>query len=64
MNVREALVLYGPLALLGFGAGAIRALARRPGVLPRRRRALSAAWVLALLVGAPLWIVIATALLR
>ena len=56
------LLFYGPLALLGFGAGAIRALALRPGQPERRRRALSALWVALLLVGVPAWIVVATAL--
>jgi hypothetical protein len=54
-------LLYGPLLALGFAAGAIRALALRPGQPERRRRALSALWVALLLVGAPAWILIATA---
>jgi hypothetical protein len=54
--------LLGPLLLLGFAAGALRAYAQRPDVTPRRRRALQAAWVLALLVGAPLWLFLAAAL--
>lgn len=53
-------LLLAPLFALGFGAGALRALARRPGIPDRRRRALSAAWVLLLLAGAPLWLVAAT----
>jgi hypothetical protein len=55
--------LLGPLLVLGFAAGAIRALALRPALPPRRRRALQALWVSVLLVGAPLWLVLA-ALLR
>ena len=51
-----------PLLVLGFAAGALRALAARDGLTPRRRRALQAAWVLTLLVGAPLWLILATAL--
>ncbi len=51
-----------PLLLLGFAAGALRALAARDGLSPRRRRALQAAWVLALLVGAPVWLFLAAAL--
>ena len=56
-------LLFGPLLLLGFAAGVLRALARRPDLAPRRRRALQAGWVLLLLVGGPLWLVLA-ALLR
>jgi hypothetical protein len=53
------LALFGPLFLLGFGAGALRALARRDGLSPRRRRVLQAGWVALLLAGAPLWLVLA-----
>ena len=53
------LALAGPLLLIGFAAGALRALAGRPDLAPRRRRALQAGWVLLLLVGAPLWLVAA-----
>ena len=56
------LLVLGPLLVLGFLAGALRALAQRPDVAPRRRRALAAAWVLLLLVGAPLWLFAAAAL--
>jgi hypothetical protein len=56
------LLLLAPLLVLGFAAGAIRAVARRPGLPPRRRRALQALWVLVLLAGAPLWLVMAAAL--
>ncbi len=52
-------LLLAPLFVVGFGAGALRALAHRPGIPDRRRRALSAAWVLLLLAGGPLWIVAA-----
>ncbi len=55
-------LLYGPLLLAGFGAGAIRTAARRPSLAPRRRRALQAAWVLVLLAGVPLWLVAAALL--
>lgn len=58
----DLLLLYGPLGLLGFAAGAVRALARGPGLPVRRRRTLQALWVALLLVGGPAWIVIATAL--
>ena len=57
------LVLFlAPLLAIGFLAGALRALAQRPGGSPRRRRFLSAIWVLLLLAGAPLWLLLATAL--
>ncbi len=54
--------LLGPLFLLGLAAGVLRALAQRPDLTARRRRALSAGWVLLLLVGAPLWLVLAAVL--
>lgn len=54
--------LFAPLLAVGFAAGAVRALARRPGASPGRRRALQAAWVLILLVAAPLWLVLAAVL--
>jgi hypothetical protein len=52
----------GPLLVLGFGAGLMRARALHPDASPRRRRALTAGWVLLLLVGAPLWLVLAALL--
>lgn len=55
-------LLFAPLFLLGFGAGAVRALARAERTPPPRRRTLTAAWVLMLLVGAPLWLVLAAVL--
>ncbi len=54
--------LLGPLFLLGLAAGVLRALAQRPDLPAPRRRALSAGWVLLLLVGAPLWLVLAAVL--
>jgi hypothetical protein len=56
------LAILGPLFLLGFAAGTLRALALRPGTPDRRRRALHAAWVLTLLAGAPLWLFLAAVL--
>jgi hypothetical protein len=61
-SLPSLLLLLGPLFVIGFGAGALRALAGRPGLPERRRRALQAAWVLALLVGAPVWLVLSTVL--
>lgn len=62
LPVPKLLLLVGPLLLLGFVAGALRAVALRPGIAARRRRALQAAWVLLLLAGAPLWLVLAAVL--
>jgi hypothetical protein len=61
-SIAALAVLLGPLFLLAVGAGALRALAQRPDLPARRRRALSAAWVLLLLVGAPLWLLLAAVL--
>jgi hypothetical protein len=61
-SLPSLLLLLFPLLLLGFAAGALRALAARPDLPQRRRRALQAAWVLTLLVGAPLWLILAAAL--
>lgn len=54
--------LVAPLFLVGFGAGALRALSRRPDLSPGRRRALQAGWMLLLLAGTPLWLVLAAVL--
>jgi hypothetical protein len=62
LDLARAALLLGPLLLLGFAAGVVRALARRPGQPPRRTRTLQAAWVLLLLVGAPAWLVLAAVL--
>ena len=59
--IRLALLAV-PVFALGFGAGALRALGRREGLPPRRRRLYQAAWVLLLLVGGPLWLVLAALL--
>ncbi len=61
-SLPSLLGLFGPLLLLGFVAGALRALASRPGTSDRGRRALQAAWVLLLLGGTPLWLFLAAAL--
>ncbi|HVI92582.1 MAG TPA: hypothetical protein VM753_01175 [Anaeromyxobacter sp.] len=61
-SLPSLLLLLFPLLLLGFAAGVLRALAARDGLSPRRRRALQAAWVLTLLVGTPLWLILAAAL--
>ena len=48
--------LYGPLLLIGLASGALRALSLRPGLEPGKRRALTAGWILLLLVGVPAWL--------
>ncbi len=62
LDLARAALVLGPLLLLGFAAGAVRALARRPELAAPRRRRLQAAWVLLLLVGAPVWLVLAAVL--
>lgn len=62
LDLRAALLLAGPLLVIGAAAGALRALGHRPEIAPRRRRAVQAAWILLLLVGVPLWLVLAAAL--
>jgi hypothetical protein len=57
------LLLAAPLFVMGFGAGALRALAQRQPPGTPRRRVTGIAWVLLLLVGAPTWL-IAAAVLR
>jgi hypothetical protein len=58
----KLLLVLGPLIAVGFVAGVLRAVAQRAGLSSRRRRGLQAAWVLLLLVGAPLWLVLAAVL--
>jgi hypothetical protein len=55
-------LLLAPLFLVGAAAGVLRGLALREPPGARRGRTLGAAWVLLLLVGAPLWLVLATVL--
>jgi hypothetical protein len=62
LSLRSALLLGVPLLLLGAASGALRVLAQNPALPPRRRRALQAVWVLILLVGVPLWLVVAAVL--
>jgi hypothetical protein len=62
LDVPSLLRLAGPLLLIGAAAGALRVLAQLPTVPPTRRRAAQAAWVLLLLVGVPIWLVLAAAL--
>lgn len=62
LDLGRAALLFGPLLLVGFAAGVLRALALRADQPPRRRRALQAAWVLLLLAGAPAWLVLSAVL--
>jgi len=59
MSPRHLLAVYGPLLLVGLAAGALRALGQRPGLPTSSRRAYGIGWVLLLLVGTPLWLVLA-----
>ncbi len=57
----SALRVYLPLLLLGAAAGAIySATVRAPP--SKRRRVLQITWILMILVGAPLWLFVATTL--
>jgi hypothetical protein len=61
MTAVNPFVLYLPLILIGFAAALMRAFALR-ATDPRRRRMLTAGWVLLILVGSPLWIFVAATL--
>jgi hypothetical protein len=56
-----ALRLYLPLLLLGAAAGLVQALGRRAAT-PQGRRLHQIVWILMLLVGAPLWLLVAAVL--
>lgn len=62
LDLARAALLLAPLLLVGFGAGIVRALAQRPGLPPARRRRLQVTWVALLLVGGPVWLVLAAVL--
>jgi hypothetical protein len=53
------LFVFGPFVLLGFAAGVLHTLSRRPGLPERKRRLFAILWVLLLLVGGPLWLLFA-----
>lgn len=59
--VRLALLL-APLFVIGTASGVLRGLALREPPGSRRRRTLSALWVLVLLGASPLWLVLAALL--
>ena len=61
-SLLHPLLLFGPLLLLGFLAGAVRALASRASAPQRQRRFLGALWVVVLLAGVPLWLFLAATL--
>jgi hypothetical protein len=61
LPLANLVALLAPVAVIGFGAGVLRALAQRTAAA-RRRRALQASWVLLLLAGVPLWLVAAALL--
>ena len=53
--------IYLPLLLLGAGAGFVYTLGLRART-HTRRRALQITWILMILLGAPVWLFVATAL--
>ncbi len=57
----NALRIYLPLLLLGAAAGFVYTLSLRAPP-SRRRRALQITWILMILVGAPVWLLVATTL--
>ncbi len=57
----RALLVFGPISLLAFAAGALRVLARRHRD-PRRRRVLQTIWLALLLAAVPLWLFAAATL--
>ncbi len=59
LELSRVALLLGPLLVIGFVAGVVRAVAQRPGVPASRRRTLEVVWVLILLVAAPVWLVLA-----
>ncbi len=54
--------LLGGFLAIGAVAATFFALAGRPGLTPSRRRLYGILWVLALLVGGPVWLVAAAGL--
>jgi hypothetical protein len=61
-SLGELVALYAPVLLLAFAAGGVRVYARRAELPERRRRMLQALWVAILLVGIPVWLVLAAVL--
>jgi hypothetical protein len=61
LTAARVVLIYAPLAVLGIAAGALYALARRTPDL-RRKRYLDIAWIVAVLVGAPIWLFLAATL--
>jgi len=61
LGPHPGVLLLGFLAL-GTAAAALFALSGRPGLSPARRRLYGLLWVTTLLVGGPLWLVLAALL--
>jgi uncharacterized membrane protein YecN with MAPEG domain len=61
-GLAQLLALYGPVLFLAFAAGGVRVYAHRADLPERRRRGLQVTWVALLLVGVPLWLVLAAVL--
>jgi len=57
-SIGQIAVAILPLFVLGYGAGAVRAVALRSAA-PARRKALTVAWVGLLFAGPPLWLMVA-----
>lgn len=60
-TLSQALWLLGPLFVVAFSAGALRAAGLRQAA-PRRRRLFQILWVLLLFLGAPIWLFVAATL--
>ena len=59
---RHPAVLFLGFLALGTASAALFALSGRPGTDPARRRLYGILWMLLLLVGGPLWLVVAAGL--
>ncbi len=59
--MKSAVALYLPLLLIGALAGLVYTLSSRART-PKARRALHLAWILMILLGAPVWLVVAATL--
>jgi hypothetical protein len=53
------LILFTGFLAVGTVSAALFAMAGRPGLSPERRRLYGILWVLVLVVGGPLWLVVA-----
>ena len=57
-TIGQIAVAILPLFVLGYGAGALRAVALR-STQPARRKVFTVAWVALLFAGPPLWLLLA-----